>query len=243
VTAVRGQAPGGDEHTVIAAQPGPPITGLVPPKAGAPVHTAICETDSRTALTRGLAEYIAQLVREQDDGRELRFQRVFYNWADTEDVAEYPSAIAYTKAPGTYEVTGSATPSPTQRLADPDGRYVISPMEYSAMITLDVYATDNEERTGLVAMLENAVNPYVGRGVFGFTLELPHYFNARATFEPSKMGYVDSEVAAIQRERVAMIDFVARVPVISLVSFPDAKPSFKLAAIDVDVVVSGNGDC
>ena len=105
-------------------------TVLAPPGAPKVVHTATRTTDSRTALTRGLAEYVSEVEGEAADGRLLRLQRVFENWARPEDQAEYPSAIAYTTGPGMYEASRlTSYPSPDQQLPTPDGRYVISPAD------------------------------------------------------------------------------------------------------------------
>jgi len=235
---VRGRAPGGDEHTVTPAPPGDPRTILVPPGAPKVVHTAMRTTDSRTALTRGLAEYVSEIRGEAEDGRELAFQRVFENWARPEDQAEYPSAIAYTTTPGTYDASRfTSIPSKDQQLPQPDGRYVITPADYLTVVTLEVWATDDEERMGLVALLEDAINPFVGNGRYGLTLELPHYHNVRASYEPQQMGYMDDEASNMSGARKAVFTFEASLPVVRLVAFPGAKPRHKLGEIGPDVIV------
>jgi len=231
--------PGGDEYTV-ASPPG--RTRLVSPGDAQPVHTAVKETDSRTALTRGLAEYVFTISGEAYHGARLRFQKVFENWATPEEQAEYPSAIVYTTTPGTYDSSGfTSIPSKDQQIPEPDGRYVITPAEYVTTVTVEVWCTRDEERMAIVAMLEDAFNPFVGQGKYGFTLELPHYHNVRASFSPAQMGYMDDEASVIAGTRKALFTFEASVPVVRLVSFPDAKPFHKLAAIGLDVIV--DGDC
>jgi len=234
--------PGAGEHTARPAPPGPPRTRLVAPGDPQPVHTALRATDTRTALTRGLAEYVAGISGEAEDGRPLRFQAVFENWARPEDQAEYPSAIAYTTAPGIYDSSRfTSFPSQSQQIPEPDGRYVVTPADYAAAVTLEVWSTDDEERMGLVALLEDALNPFVGQGRYGLALELPHYHNVRASYELASMGYTDSESDAIAGTRKAVFTLDAVVPVVRLVSFPGATLRHKLAEIGPDVIV--NGDC
>jgi len=230
--------PGTDEHTASPATPGPPITRLIAPGDPQPVHTAVRTTDSRTAITRGLAEYVLQVRGESENGRSLSFQKVFENWARPEDQAEYPSAIAYTTTMGTYDASRlTSFPSTSQQIPVPDGRYVVTPADYVVPVTLEVWSTDDEERMGLVALLEDAFNPHVGQGRYGFTLELPHYYNVRASFEPTQMGYVDDEASAMSGNRNAIFMLEATMPIVRLVTFPSTKPSHKLAEIGPDVIV------
>ncbi len=228
-------APGGNERTVTAAQPGPPVSQLVSSDLERE-FTAAKETDTRTAITRGLAEYISQFRAERPDGRILRFQKTFESWAEPEDVPEYPSAIAYTTTPGIYEASRlTPIPSSSARLPSPDKRYVMSPAEYVVTVTVEFWCTDDEERMGLVAAAEDAFNPFAGS--YGFSLQLPHYHNARATYEPTQMGYMDNEVDAIGRLRKAVFALEARVPLIKLVAFPEAKPRIKVSEVGPNVVV------
>lgn len=235
-------APGTNKHTGARAPPGPPITGLVAPKQPKSALTANKETDTRTAITRGLAEYVEGLVVERPDGREIRLQQVFSSWAEPEDNLVWPAAIAYTPTIGTYEASKLSTVlNPNCQLPAPDGRFAVSPSEYTTAVVFEVWATDPEERTALVGALEDAFNPFLGQ--YGFTLELPHYHNVRATYEPTQMGYMDTETDAIQRARKAMFTLEARMPLIKLVSAPFAKPRLDLAAVGDNVIVDGTAPC
>ena len=235
-------APGTNEHTGVNAPPVPEATYLVVPRRTATTpFTANKETDSRTALTRGVAEYLSDLVVQSPDGRELRFQDVFSGWAEPEETAQFPSAIAYTTSNGVYEAKAlSPSVAPGCKIPDPDGRYLVSPSEYVVDVIVEVWATDPEERMILVGALEDAFNPFTGQ--YGFTLGLPHYHNVRASFEPTQMGYIDSEVAAMQRERRATFVLNGRVPVIKLFSIPGAKPRVDVVAVGPNVIVEGT-DC
>lgn len=231
------QSPGTTENTNDPAFPPPDSTTLVPPRTprNSP-FTAVKLTDSRTALTRGLADYIATLVTETDDGRLLRFEQVFDVWAEPENIAIFPSAIAYTTSPGVYESKslGGGLNS-NCAIPAPDGRFLVTPAEYVVDITVEIWATDIQERMLLVSAMEDLFNPFIGQ--YGFTLQLPHYHNVRATYELLQMGYMDSETSAIRRDRRAVFTLSGSVPVVKLVIVPTAKPSVTV------VVEDGNVQC
>lgn len=231
--------PGVDEWTGVDAQPGPPKSTLVPLGAGATQHTAERETDSRTAITRALAEYVAQVRGETSSGRDLRFIATFEDWAEPETEIRYPSAIAYTTSPGVYEAAGlTSFPNEAQKLPPPDNRYVVRVSELVIPVTLEVWATDPEERMGLCALLEDAFNPF--DGAYGFKLDCPHYFNARASFEPLQVTYMDTEADAIARTRKAMFTLTGRVPVLRLRTYPEARPKVEVSEVGPNVVLD---DC
>lgn len=231
------QAPGTDERTAFPAPSGPPRTILIPPKTPrANPYSANRETDARRALTRGLAEYISALVAEQQDGREIRFLQVFDDWAEPEEMALYPSACVYTPTPGVYEARSlTQVPTKTQQIPPPDGRYVMVPSDLSINLRLEVWCTDIEERTTIAAALEDLFNPFVG--AYGFVLELPHYHNIRASYEPLGPAYPDSGASAIVRERQVVFALSGQVPVVRLASFPDANISVRLAELGPRVIL------
>jgi len=187
------------------------------------ILTARQETDARTAITRGLAEYTSQVRGIAAGGRELLFAAVFDTWADFEDSAEYPSAvvmvpedITYSDARLTPEVNG-------QRFPLPDGRSIIVGAELEFDAAVEVWCTDTEERAMLVAALEEAYNPV--DWMYGFNLELPHYFGTSARFELKALRYDDSDEDAMKRYRRAVLTLGCGVPVIRLSRFPDALPA------------------
>ncbi len=236
-----GQAsPGIDEHTGHRASPSPKTQLVVPRTPKSPL-SAVKLTDTRTALTRGLAEYMESLVVEQPDGRIVRLQKVFSSWAEPEEGAKYPSAIAYTVGPGLYDAK-SFTPAVLSgcRLPQPDGRYAVSPSDFVINVTVEIWATDPVERVTLVGALEDAFNPFTSQ--YGFSLELSHYHNVRATYEPTQMGYLDSEPDAMKRDRKAMFVLNGRVPLITLKSFPDARVSARVVEVGPNVVVDTTAD-
>lgn len=144
------------------------------------------ETDARTALTRGLAEYLRTLSVVMLNGRDIRFEKVYELFSQPEVPAKYPSAIVYASQPGTYDAS-RFTPQ-TFNLGS--GITVRAVSEFVQSIDLEVWATDPKERMALVAMIEDAFNPV--DWMTGFFLDLPHYHNARATYELVSMTYLDS---------------------------------------------------
>jgi hypothetical protein len=189
--------------------------------------TAQQDTDARTSLTRGLAEYLSQLEYEDAGGRALRFERVFDVWSEPEDEGVYPSAWVGSVGDGVYEDPRTTPSVPSdQRLTLPDGRYLVSACDYVIDLQIEMRCTDPEARKALCAMLERDLNPVDWR--YGFVLVLPHYFNQRGVYELKGSGYQDSEGDAQQRMRKATFSLTARVPLTRLRAYPKAQPRVKV---------------
>lgn len=191
-----------------------------------PIHYSVTrETDARTALTRGLAEYASQLVIDGAGGREFIFNRVYSSWAEPEEDAAYPMAAVYAEGPGEYEAS-KLTPALQRSVAvdtesDPITTvYLIQPCEMMLSMVLDIWATDPQMRQNLVAMMEEALNPVEWR--YGMLVELPFYFNERATYEMMSMSYLDAGDTSQQRVRRARITVTGRVPITRLALAPPA---------------------
>lgn len=182
------------------------------------------ETDARTALTRGLADYLSGLEITGAAGREFLFNRVYSTWAEPEDEAIYPMAAVYATGAGEYEAS-KLTPA-LQRVVSIDTDvplqtiYLIQPCELAVDLIIDIWGTDPDMRQNLVAMLEEALNPVEWR--YGMLLELPFYFNERGTYEMLRMEYEDGEDTAQQRVRKAKVTVRGRVSVTRLTTAPPA---------------------
>jgi len=208
----------------------------------APIEpTANCETDTRTALTRGLSEYLSQIKIQMPGGRELRLKRVIENWSEPEDVATYPSALVYSTEAGEYDAS-RFTPGLNKdyRLAAPDGRYFVVLAEMVLNLVVDVWATDPRERMGLAKMLEDAFNPC--DWMYGFRLDLPHYYNARSSYSLKSISYVDDSDDAMKRYRRLIFTLQGNIPLMKLVAYPDARFQHKLTVTD-DPQISLADDC
>ncbi len=195
--------------------------GAVPPLPTAMVGTRLItdarereqlslnrETDCRTALTRGLAEYLSQQSIDFADGRQLALKNVLSSWAESEDTATYPAALVSSVGTGEYDMSRFVPGAPIAA-AFPNGQRLITGAEFAIDMTVDLWANDPPARSGLVAMIEDALVPVDWR--YGALLELPHYFNVRGTFELINSTYIDGDLPGMQRYRRATITVRGRV--------------------------------
>ena len=190
------------------------------------------ETDARTALVRGLCEYMQDLETSVFGQRTVRFNGVFENWADFEENVSYPSAYVFAEEAGEYEPNKN---TPSVELIDKDfpyGVYLVNYGEYVQKLSIHLWATDTVERMALVGMLESELNPVEWK--YGLTLILPHYFNATGTFELLSCRYEDSSEQSMQRYRLATLVVEGRVPLIRINGYPTAR-------ILSDVTVNNTG--
>ena len=200
---------------------GTDVSPVLRPSA-VPTPTTRQECDARTALTRGLARYLAGLEVQGNAGRVLAFGgRVYESWADPEVQATFPSAVVLGSGPARYDAS-RLVPSTVGRIALPDGRAVIAASEMELTLSVDVWATDSRARAALVGGLESALCPNEWR--YGLLLDLPFYFGARAAYELTAVEYQDSEEGATRRYRRALISLVGTVPVYRLTMLPEARP-------------------
>lgn len=192
--------------------------------------TSVQECDARLAICRGLAEYLSDVSYSAFGGRDVRFKHVNEEFAEPEEQAKYPACRIGLKGAGVYEGR-SLTPAlvQTDRLPQPDGRYFVVPCDFVADLAVEVWANDPEERSALISALELAFMPQPFQ--YGFDLQLPYYFGQRASYFAVDLTIEDEGDASMKRLRNATFTVTARVPIITLFSFPDAKPSFDLRSI------------
>ena len=195
----------------VYSQPVQGKTLLLTEPAYAEAYSANRETDARTAVLRGLREYIDGLSYNAPGGTRMRFIQVGDAFPEVEQTAKYPAAYIYTDEPGVYD--GAAfTP---QLYTLPDGRTLQMSAEFTQNITIDLWCTNAPERMGLLAMLEDAFDPV--EWMSGFRLRLPHYFNAVATFLKTTVTAVDSTENANRRWRLASLNLMATMPQIRMI--------------------------
>jgi hypothetical protein len=170
--------------------------------------TLVRTTDSRTALARGLAEYLRDQEIVWEGGRLMRFDNVQVAWAEPPTPATFPALVILGPTPATYE---AALLTPTLVKADDGtGRYLSQTSELQQTFQVIVWATDPVQRLGLGAMVEEALDP--ADFMSGLRLELPFYFGARATYEKTAIQYVDSTDDARNRTRTAIFAVTGNVP-------------------------------
>jgi hypothetical protein len=190
--------------------------------------TANQETDARTALTRGMKEYLESLATVSFGAtpRAFTFKRVFDTWPESEDKIQFPSAAVLGVGAGSYDAS-SFTPGAAVQVL---GGTLLKLSELTQPIEITVWNTDGVQRASATMLLESALSPV--NFMYGVRLELPHYFNARATYEPVAVDYDDSPEDALRRYRRTRVRLSATVPVIKSVSLPLAAVRFMLVAGD-----------
>lgn len=216
-------------------QTGPLRTRLIVSPTDKRVPTNSRETDATTALSRGVAEYVANQSIVAAGGRALRFATSFDTWAEPAESACYPAFIAYTHdADGEY---GAANMSPkVSTFRYPDGSYEVSGSSLEIALKCEIWATDPEERMALALMLEEAFAPV--EWMEGFRLELPHYFNQRATFLPGKITYLGDAVDVMSGYWKARIIVAASVPRTRVLPFAEGQPRVLVKEVGPNVDVT-----
>ena len=218
---------GGIEDQLRALTPNPQTgTRKIDSASSRQVFSNHRETDTRTALTRGLAEYLETLTIDWVGGRQSRFVKVFQTWAEPESMIDYPSAVVYASESGNYE---DSVLSPTTIKIPDSSLYLREVAELKLPMTIEVWSNDPKERMALSAMLEDALDPH--EFMTGLRLELPHYHNQRATYEKMSMTYEDAPDTAQRRWRKAVFSVTGHITQLRRVG---VLPTMDLR-LDVDV--------
>ena len=221
--------------------PGSPLASLVLLPSEKPVYTTYRETDARTGLARGLAEYLTQQSLIAQGGREVRFKQVFANWASPNDKSQYPSAAIYSQERGTYD-WHALTPTTAKRfqLPAPPGQKppaLVKLAEFVQNFILDVWTNDSAMRANTCALLESALNPV--DWMFGLRLNLPFYFNERGEYQMTDMQYLDDDESVTRGYRRVLYWIRASVPVLRVSGFPEARIKAE-TQVSSDVIVGPN---
>ena len=164
--------------------------------------------DARTALARGMAEYLSLLSMIWEGGRLLKFARTKFYWAEPEEEGLLPAAALIGQGEATYE--DSTLSQQLTPIDDGTKRYLYSPAAMTQRFRLEVWCTSPVELYGLAAMVEDALEPT--DFMTGLRLELPYYFNARATYEKQALMYGVSGSDAQTRWRKAIFTVVGTCP-------------------------------
>ena len=220
--------------------PPTPMSRLIESPTDTQVRTSNQTTDSRTAVKRGLAEYLSQLVLDLRGGRQVRFKRVYDAWPENEDRIEFPAGIVHTTGAGIYADT-RLTPGVSKDDGVGNDEYLSQSSEYDITLNLEVWARDNEQRVGMAMLVEQALTAVDYQ--FGVTIELPHYFNTRAKYDLVSSSFPDDEISAFHNHRRIIFAIGARVPLIRAVSFPLAFPRLGGDGEVGITVLDGTEDC
>lgn len=179
--------------------------------------TSRAETDGRSALTRGLAEYLRQLAIEGPGGRRIWFRGgAFYDWDVRKETAHFPAAHVHAPEAGTYDYTalGDGSLHKEDELDTsvdedkdwlPKNRrlYGMRMAELSCPLVIEVWGTDLEERIWISRMLETWVIAPVD-WMNGFRLNLPHYHGCRGEY-CFEMAEVPDEAEAVRARKWKLV--------------------------------------
>jgi hypothetical protein len=220
--------------------PAPGGTKLITVANAKPPHlTAIRECDAVTALKRGLKEYLEQVYLDVE-GVRVRFQQVHDVWADTDQVAQYPSAVVMAADEATYDYSSFTPVLDPLRLvsqvvvngAEPANMrsYLVKYAEVEAKLALEIHCSSPAERVQVQMMLEDALNPV--DWMYGFKLDLPHYFNQRAVYEPMTSQMLDSEGDARRRWRPGTVFLAGQVSLLRVRALPQFQPLAQVTVIE-----------
>lgn len=181
---------------------------------------AVQLTDARTAMSRALGEYIAQLQITAPEGRTLAFEHVTDVWAEPETSAVFPSAAVFPQGELEYD-PGDMSP----RNLEIEPNVVLRQWAFAKVqLQAQVWTNDPEERVQLAQLLENAFNPV--DWCAGFTLTIPYYFNARAQYLLRSSMYEDDSESAQRRWRRATFTLDAEIPaLVSIGRIPHLAPT------------------
>lgn len=224
------EAPSPEESpgTPVLTPPPPGGTTLVTSAAAEPTKlTARRDCDAVTALKRGLAEYLAQVYLDVDGAR-VRFVQTFHSWAEPESIAKYPSAAVLSDGEAELDYHGmTPTLDPKRLVADlntPSGHksYLVKYAEVTVNLAVEIHCTSPEERSQVSMLLEDALNPV--DWMYGFKLDLPHYFNQRVVYAPMTTMFQDAEDSARRRFRPGTVMLSGQISLLRVRSLPLLDP-------------------
>lgn len=173
---------------------------------------------AREALARGLGDYLSQLSFPGAGGRDIEFKTVNITYGDLFTPAKLPAVNVHGGiGDAEYDSRGS-TGSPIQAdVVDPGSDLtsdrdpvtgakagplqkvaLFSPSTFEVDFTVEVWATDDQQRRMIDRMLEDDFNPTPDWLLGGFRLELPHYGGARADYHLARSSIAADGDDALQ---------------------------------------------
>lgn len=177
------------------------------------------DTDCRSSMALALRDYFLGL-HTNIKGRRLGFKQGYEHWADPEDESEFPSFCVYTEVEGLYD-NSNFTPRGWKRIEGTDESWGLVCTDFSQQYMIDVWCSGIEERIAITKMMEDAFFPV--DWMFGFRLEMPYFYNNRATFEPMGVNYIDNEGGAKTRIRKVQFRIMGLTTMIKVLKKPTAK--------------------
>jgi len=202
-----------------------PTTVLVDGPRVPIVRTVRRESDVRTALCRGLAEYLSQQTAVAEGGREVRIRAAYANWPSQEWVARYPAVLVRLDGRGRYDAS-AFTPSvpidPAEAARLPPGLLLVKASEYVAPIRITVKCVDTAQRAEIFDLIQQAMTPY--DFAYGVRLDLPFYFGERAVYSLLEDEYLDDAESVQADRRDGALHCTGVIPVIRILRRPLGLP-------------------
>jgi hypothetical protein len=189
-----------------------PRAVLVTPRVRSVLTTAQ-SVDTKTAITRALKEYLVDVViGTEPEGRTVKFRKVFDVWAEPEDVGEWPSATINPLGEVEYDA-----PDMNSRPEEIAPNVVLRRWANAKLqVQVHCWANNPEDRLILAMAMEDAMNPN-DDDTYGFLMDVPYYFNARARFTPRASMYEDDGESAQKRWRKVVFTLDAEIPAYRLI--------------------------
>lgn len=192
------------------------------------------DCDAVTAVKRGLKEYLQQVFIDVA-GERVRFLQVFDAWAESDEIALYPSAAVMTRGEATFDASGFTpkvigVPVPDATAKAGSQTYLVKYSEAVVPLVIEVHTSSPVERANCAMLLEDALNPV--EWMYGFQLVLPHYFNQRVVYEPMTTQFNDTEDSARRRWRPGTIFLQAQISVVRPRQLPGFDPKALVTTLD-----------
>lgn len=182
------------------------------------------ESDAKSSLCRGLAEYLASSVKiDPSRGLEqVTLRKVVDMYAEPEVLSEYPSASVNFIGDGEYD-QGSFE---TIQISKEESLVVLS--SFTQDLQVEIWCTNPTERALFTAATEDALDPV--DFMCGLRLTLDHYFGTRATYMVKSVDFDDSDQQNMRRYRIAKFVVTGTVSRLRLVSNTPLDPRAAVVA-------------
>lgn len=178
-----------------------------------------------------LAEYLKTVTFPIDGQTHFKFAAVKAMKADPEDLAEYPSVGIYPEGDIQYGTEDGVLDK--QVIHDQEGEFaLLLAGDLRMELTLHVWTNDEGVREQCLTCLEDALNPV--EWMFGFMLDMPHYYGQRAEYQLLSVAYEDISADNERRYKKLNARVRATCPYVRGVVLPRFNPK-----TIVEVVASG----
>lgn len=176
------------------------------------VLTNVCWCDVKTALARGLCEYIKEHVEIQPSGGRVqnKLKKVVNMYAEPEVLSDYPSATVMFGGDGEYD-QGSLETIPIDR-----DQCVVVLSSFTQDLILEVWCTTPTERALFTNAVEEKLDPT--DWMCGLRLTLDHYYGVRATYLIKSVEFADDGEQNVRRYRIARFIITGTAPRLRLVT-------------------------